>query len=117
MMVELHAFFDLGTRWRWVVSFTSLPLYPQVKSLWYPSDRRLGGPQSRSGCGGEEKNSQPLPGQEPSIIQPVAQHYTTELIRLLKVRCMFSYHAYNVQEKQALDEHADYILASRNVET
>jgi hypothetical protein len=25
-------------------------------------DRRLGGPQSRSGSGGEEKNSQPPPG-------------------------------------------------------
>jgi hypothetical protein len=41
------------------------------------------GPQSRSGrSGGEEKNSQPLPGLEPPIIQPVAQHYTTELTRL-----------------------------------
>jgi hypothetical protein len=29
--------------------------------------------------GGEEKNSQPLPGIEPPIIQPVAQRYTTEL--------------------------------------
>jgi hypothetical protein len=28
----------------------------------------MGGPQSRSGCGGEEKNSQPLPGLEPPII-------------------------------------------------
>jgi len=45
-------------------------------------DRRLGGPQSRSGHGGEEKNSQPLPGLEPPIIQPVAQNYT-ELSRLL----------------------------------
>jgi hypothetical protein len=31
----------------------------------YPLDRRLGGPQSRSGRGGEEKNSQPPPGIEP----------------------------------------------------
>jgi hypothetical protein len=44
-------------------------------------DRRLGGPQSRSGRRGEEKNSQPLPGHEPPIIQPVAQRYTTELTR------------------------------------
>jgi hypothetical protein len=29
--------------------------------------------QSRSGHGGEDKNSQPLPGLEPPIIQPVAQ--------------------------------------------
>jgi hypothetical protein len=27
----------------------------------------------------KRKNSQPLPGLEPSIIQPVAQRYTTEL--------------------------------------
>jgi hypothetical protein len=38
---------------------------PQGKSLSYPFDRRLGGPQSRSGRGGEEKNSQPPPGIEP----------------------------------------------------
>jgi hypothetical protein len=38
---------------------------PQWKSPWYPLDRRLGGPQSRSGPNGEEKNSQPPPGIEP----------------------------------------------------
>jgi hypothetical protein len=32
------------------------PLHPQGKSSWYPLDRRLGGPQSCSGCSGEEKN-------------------------------------------------------------
>jgi hypothetical protein len=52
---------------------------PQGKGPWYPLDRRLGGSQSRSGHGGEEKNSQSLPGIEPPIIQPVAQRYTTEL--------------------------------------
>jgi hypothetical protein len=41
-----------------VVGFTPRPLYSQGKSLWYPLDRRLGGSQSRSGRGGEEKNSQ-----------------------------------------------------------
>jgi hypothetical protein len=39
-------FFDLGTRWRWVVSFTLRPLYSQRKSPWYPLDKRLVGPQS-----------------------------------------------------------------------
>jgi hypothetical protein len=33
---------------------------PQGKSPWYPLDRRLGGPQNRSGRDGE-KNSQPPP--------------------------------------------------------
>jgi hypothetical protein len=41
-----------------VVGFTLQPLYPQGKRLRYPLDRRLVGPQSCSGCGGEEKNSQ-----------------------------------------------------------
>jgi hypothetical protein len=42
----------LGTRWRWVVSFTPLPLY-----LLYPLDRRLGEPQNRSRPCGEEKST------------------------------------------------------------
>jgi hypothetical protein len=63
--VQLHSLFYLGTRWRWVVSFTSRPLYPQSKSSWYPLYRRLGGLQSRSGRGGEEKNSKSSPGIEP----------------------------------------------------
>jgi hypothetical protein len=44
----------------------------------YPLYRRLGGPQDRSRYGGEDINSQSLPGLEPPIIQPVAQRYTTE---------------------------------------
>jgi len=30
--VQLRSFFDLGTRWRWVVSFTSRPLYPRERA-------------------------------------------------------------------------------------
>jgi hypothetical protein len=74
---------NLGTGWRWVVSFTLQPLYFRGKSPWYLLDRRLAGPQSRSGHGDEEKNSEPLPGLESPIIQPIAQRYTTELFRLL----------------------------------
>jgi len=48
-----------------VVTFTLWPLYPQGKCPRYPMDRRLGGPLSRFGHGGEEKNSQPLLGIEP----------------------------------------------------
>jgi hypothetical protein len=46
---------DLGTRWRWVVSFTPWPLYFRGKGHWYPWNRRVDGAQSRSGRGGEEK--------------------------------------------------------------
>jgi hypothetical protein len=59
--------------------FTPWPLYPQGKSPWYPLDRRLGRPQSQSGRGSEEENSQPLLGLKPLIIQSIAQCYTTEL--------------------------------------
>jgi hypothetical protein len=67
-----------------VVNFTAKSLYTQGKSPWYSLDRRLGGSQSHSGRGGEEKNSQHLPGIESSVIQPVAQRCTTELFRLQK---------------------------------
>jgi hypothetical protein len=52
-------FLDLGTRWRWVVSFTSRPLYRGEICPRYPLDRRLGGPHSRYGSYGEEKKSCP----------------------------------------------------------
>jgi hypothetical protein len=48
-------FLDLGTSWQWAVSFMSRPLYPRGKSPLYPLDRRLGGPQHRSGRHGEVK--------------------------------------------------------------
>jgi hypothetical protein len=38
---------------------------PPGKAPSYPLDRKLGEPQSRSGRGGEDKNSQPPPGIEP----------------------------------------------------
>jgi hypothetical protein len=57
-------------------------LFQNKKSPSYPLDRTTGGHQSPFWRGGEEKNSQPLPGLEPPIIQPVAQRYTAELSRL-----------------------------------
>jgi hypothetical protein len=41
--------------WRWMVSFTALPLYPRSKNPRYILGERLGRPQNRSGrCGGEK---------------------------------------------------------------
>jgi hypothetical protein len=55
----ISSIFDLCTRWRQVVGFTPLPLYPV--------DRRLGGHQSLSGhCGIEKK----LVPQWESELQP-----------------------------------------------
>jgi hypothetical protein len=43
------------------------------------------GPRAGFERGGEEKNSQHLPGLETPIIQPVAQRYTAELSRLKRM--------------------------------
>jgi hypothetical protein len=56
--------------WRWHLVEVSGQLhapaaFPPGKEPWYPLDRRLGGLQSRSGRGGEEKIPQPPPGIEP----------------------------------------------------
>jgi hypothetical protein len=58
-------------------------LHLKGKNSQYPLDRRMGGPQSRYGHGGEEKNSQLLPGLELPIIQPAYERHTTKLSRLL----------------------------------
>jgi hypothetical protein len=46
--------FKVGSRWRRMGSFTHRPLYPPGKRPRYPLDRRLCGPQRRSGRRGEE---------------------------------------------------------------
>jgi hypothetical protein len=73
---------DLGNRCMWVVTLTPRPLYPRERA---PSTHCIGGRVGpRAGLdSGEKKNSHPLPGLEPPIIQPVAQSCTTELSRLL----------------------------------
>jgi len=47
---------------------------PRVISPQHPLDRRLGGPQSQSGCSGEEKKipSLLLLGIEPWLFSPVS---------------------------------------------
>jgi hypothetical protein len=59
---------DLGTRWRWLVRFTSRPLYHP-----YPLERRLGELQSQSWRCGEETNY--LPCWESNLGRP-AHCYT-----------------------------------------
>jgi hypothetical protein len=69
---------NLGTRWRWVVSFMPRPLYNRGKNPWYPLDMRLGGPQSWSGRGGEDKKksyTSPTGNWNP-VVQPELSSYT-----------------------------------------
>jgi hypothetical protein len=56
---------DLDTRWRWEVSFTPQPLYHQGNCPRHPLNRKLGGPQNRSGRYGEDKNSCPCGESNP----------------------------------------------------
>jgi hypothetical protein len=71
-------FLDLGTSWRWVVSFMLLPLYSRVKSPRYPLDRRLGGPQGQSGRRREDKLLDPhrYSNSDQSVVQSVDNRYT-----------------------------------------
>jgi hypothetical protein len=59
--IQLHALIQALDGGEWSAS---RPSRFTNKSPWYPLDRRLGGPHSRSLRGGEEKNSQPLQGLE-----------------------------------------------------
>jgi hypothetical protein len=70
---------DLGTKWRWVVSFTPWLLYPRGKSPRHPLDRRLGGPQNSSGRYGEEECFLPLTEIEPRPSSPWPIPITSEL--------------------------------------
>jgi hypothetical protein len=90
-------FLDLGTSWRWVVSFKARPLYPRRKSLRYPLDRRLGGPQSRSGRRGEENildhpTGTRTPTPRSSSPQPLC------LRRMLMLSCLTRFQTAAVQE-------------------
>jgi hypothetical protein len=46
---------NLDTRWRWVMSFMSQPLYAGKESPLTHLNRRLDGHHRRSGCFAEEK--------------------------------------------------------------
>jgi hypothetical protein len=103
-------------RRRWVVSFTPRPLYPHGKSPWYPLDRRLGGPQSRSGRGGEEKIPSLRRESNPRtpIVQPVAQRYTDWAITALHKVYYIFYVMYHVFVREPiLDSSCDDITLSR----
>jgi hypothetical protein len=62
--VDPH-FLDLGSSWRWVVSFTPRPLHRRGRTSRFSLDRRLGGPQNRSWRLGDE-----------TVVLPVASRYT-----------------------------------------
>jgi hypothetical protein len=74
-----------------VVSFTPLPLYPIGNSPRYPLYRRLGGPQSWSGCYARMKIPLPLPGTEPRFLGRSAHSLVAILTELPQLSsCLIS---------------------------
>jgi hypothetical protein len=76
--VQIHAFFDFGTRWRWVISFTSRSLYPREGA---PGTHWIGGwVGPRAVLDAVVKRKIPRPRRESNprtpIVQPVAWRYT-----------------------------------------
>jgi hypothetical protein len=74
-------FLDLGSSWRWVVSFTPQPLYSPGKEPRYPLDMRLGGPQSWSDDV-EKRTFFTLPGLE---LRPLCHPACSQ--SLYRLRC------------------------------
>jgi hypothetical protein len=75
----------LDTRWRWVISFPPLPLYPAGNSPQYPLYRNLSGPQKWFGCSSEEEKYHHCPCRELNPGRPTRSLVSrqTELPRLL----------------------------------
>jgi hypothetical protein len=65
---------NIGTRWRWVVSFTPRPIYSRGKSSWYPLQWRLGGSPEPVWTWWEK--SRILPGMKPQPPSPWPSHCT-----------------------------------------
>ena len=66
-------------------SFTPRPLYPRERGPRYSLNRGLGGPQSRSGNFGEDKNLLTLPGFEPRYFGSTFLSLDTTLTELSRL--------------------------------
>jgi hypothetical protein len=94
---------DIGTRWRWVVSFTSQPLYLRGNGPPYPLDRRPCGP--RAGLDAMEKRKiLSVPEVEPRPSSPYCIAITTELV--IPALCM----VYILQKKNKTPVFHSFII-------
>ena len=67
--VQLFSFFNLRTRWGWVIKATPLPFYPRERPGTQCVGGWLGSRAGLEGCG----KSHPTPGFDPWTVQSVAQ--------------------------------------------
>jgi hypothetical protein len=66
-----HVFFDLGARWKWMVSFTPRPLYPRERA---PGTHWIGGwVDLRAGLDTVWKRKIPSPRRESNTDHPIVQ--------------------------------------------
>jgi len=63
----------LSSKWRRMINFMSTPLYLWRNSFRYLLNRRLGEPQSQSGCSGEGIKLLPLLGTKPQNAQSITK--------------------------------------------
>jgi hypothetical protein len=105
---------NLGDTWRWGVRFTPRPLYPQWKCPGYPLDRRLGGPQSRSGekspaLAGTRTPDHPAHSTALELSQPLdarGEILSAILCTVYMVHCCKSYRlAARLFERSTRDDH------------
>jgi hypothetical protein len=80
---------DLGIRWRRVIKFTPLPLYPWEKSPWYPLYRRMSESQSRSGCCGYPESNPGRPSRRPSQYKIITADDINALLNNNNLRKLF----------------------------
>jgi hypothetical protein len=73
---------NVRNRWRVVISYTYRSLYPLGNSPRYPLDSRMGGPQSRSEHGREQRNLLLLPRIEPKLFDRAVSSLDTVLTEL-----------------------------------
>jgi hypothetical protein len=68
---------NLGTTWKWIISFTPRPVYPREKSEWYPLKRKLRGLRNQSGHFAERKSVACTGNQStiPRFFGPWPRHY------------------------------------------
>jgi hypothetical protein len=81
----------------WVVSVTPRPHFTPAKGPRYPLDRRLGGPQSRSGHRLKEKFLTCAEDRTP-VVQSVVRHYTdraTSVTYYISERIFCIFHGYH----------------------
>jgi hypothetical protein len=83
---------DLGTRRRSLDTFSPRPFHSWVNCSRHPLDRRLGGPQSRSGRSWEEQIPGVEPGPTSSLFLVERKKFITKMVVILVIIVICIWH-------------------------